>query len=172
MKRRLVLLLSLLLVLLCTGCQDTKNDPENLKLIPYTFEGKQGDWQVQVELRRMSEEDLSLMPDIPDIVEREALLGGFRTEFHIRYSGQQEIHTLTYTFGTGTDFKNGGELESKEGMSLNALLDGEQDLGGAFHSEDASMGGPVPPKKDSYPFKLEGTYQNGGEFEVEMALQA
>lgn len=148
MKR---LFLALAALLLLGGCvlPVTSNSEKNLAQLPYTFKGTDGDWEVAVEFRELSDDDHALIERMrEDGVELEGDLSeGYRSAVRIRYTGSETIESLTYTFGLHTRWSSLLEVtEENAEMPVADALNGQVELGGNFFTPDGSIGGPLPPK--------------------------
>ena len=171
MKKRMFILLSVLL-LLFTGCasnQVKKNDPENLKQIPYTFEGSKGDWTATIELRALAESD---KPMLQKKLQKDSTKG-YRTVFHLNYTGDKDFKSLEYTFAASTQWESGGKLKAKDkNTGIKEVLDGKAELGGIFYSEDTKVGGPVPPKNEAFTFKIKAKTTDGKTVKTKFKVKA
>ena len=173
--RKFLALLAATALLLC-GCSSgggstepviETNDPQNLSQIPYTFTGQSGDFSVSVTVRQVTEADLALLAQSGSKQASPVTTDGYRTVFHITYAGSAEISKLTYIFGQGTQWRAGSDVAPAEGeTSINAALNGTEELGGAFFGANAKPGGPVPPKDKTFSFEITAQTSGGEISEV------
>ncbi len=151
----------------------TENSEANLSQIPYTFTGGQGDWQVQVDIRGITQADFDQLLRYDSQTDISRLQDGFRSAVRIFYTGPERIKSLSYTFGKSSQWKYGGDLTiNLTSDTINTALTGTYDLAGVAYARDASVGGPVPPKDHTFEFDLVAQTTQGKEITAEMTLSA
>ena len=158
------------------GCFSPRAKQQDAKLtaqMPYTFSGTSGDWSAVIVLRPATEADFALLVDTEDAsaISQEVFLQGYRSVVRLQYKGTAPLTSCTYTFAGGTDWAHGGTLQAKESSgTLNAALDGQQDLGGIYYSQDMKAGGPLPPTDQAFTCTVEARAQDGTALEASIPL--
>ena len=148
------------------------NDPANLAQVPYTFRGEKDGFAIAMEVRKITQADLKLLGSMPKNMTEEQVLQGFRSSIFMAYAGDLAIKELKYTFGNKTQWGFSGTLKAKEGeASMGQYLTGKDNLGGAFYSLDAKIGGPLPPMSQEFAFAIEAVKADGQKVQVQMTLK-
>lgn len=158
-----------------TGCvgRVKTNDPVNLAEVPYTFMAEKDGFMIAIEVRQMREDDLKLLGTMPEKMTEEDLLKGYRSAIYIGYQGESSFQQLDYTFGKGTQWQFTGTLKAKEGEDdISKYLSGMDNLGGAFYSLDAKIGGPIPPYNTQFEFEVKTVDADGNKVTTLMTLTA
>lgn len=167
-QKKTAWLLCACLCLTClAGCFSPRAKQQDERLtaqMPYLFSGTSGDWSAVILLRPATEADFALLVETEDAsaISREVFLQGYRSVVRLQYKGATPLASCAYTFAEGTDWAHGGKLKAKEpNGTINAALDGEQDLGGVYYSQDMKAGGPLPPTDRAFTCTLEAQGQDG-----------
>lgn len=172
MKNRIfALFTALLLSFTLGGCfAISGTSPDILAAVPYSFSGSSGDYQVTYEIRQITEEEITKIPE--KYQEGVTTENGYRTAVRIAYTGDKIFQYLAYTFAKGNKWEYANSFPVNEGAEekFTKSLDGSVELSGKVCTNDGSLGGPLPPPDGEYTFQIVTQATDGTSETIDLTL--